>query len=399
MPVNQINGTDDGETIRTSIRNDLVLALGGDDRIIANAGGNTYDGGDGYDYLSYAERTVAGTTALHGAVINYATMLVLNPWGRQDVLNRVEQILGSMFDDAYQFKGGAPLFQIGQGLAGADTFSDEVGSNTWLLYREDDDFGGLAGITVRLGSVSNIAGDVRGTVTDGFGDTDQVSMVHRVEGTARNDRFFGSVLNDHFNGLGGRDFFNGGGGRDSVYLDNFPDAPQRFAIEVDLALNGGEIINDGFGHTETATSIEGILGSLRRDSIRGDAGANFIAGGGGEDRLAGRGGADDFVYGFFLSGDEFGDVIQDFKSGTDKFVLTDIATGNVVLDAIRFTNSSVAGSADQACFFFDAALHTLFLDIDGADGLAPAVGIARLIGVTAMTAHDIQSVDFFDYWG
>jgi len=402
MPLNPISGTDLDETIDTTTRNDLVTALGGNDLIIANAGANRYDGGSGFDYLSYVERTGAGTTATHGANINYATMSVSNPWGKQDVLISVEEIKGSMLDDMYVFEGGTNLFQIGAGFAGSDTFIDQAGSNTWLIYREDALFGGMAGITVRLGSLANVVGDVRGTIVDGFGDRDKVTDIHRVEGTTQNDRFYGSILDDHFNGLAGTDFFNGGAGTDFVYMDYFADATQLFAVNVNLALNGGEVINDGLGNTETATSIEGIRGSAMDDTIKGDAASNYIAGDDGKDILAGRGGADYFVYGvygFFNSGDGFGDTILDFKSGVDKIVLTDALPGFAVGDPIRFSNGSAAGSANEACFFFDAASRKLYLDSDGANGAAAAVVIARLNGVTAMTANDFMIVDYSAFWG
>lgn len=186
-------------------------------------------------------------------------------------------------------------------------------------------------------------------------------------------------------------------------------------MSVDLTLKGGEIIDDGMGNTETATLIEGILGSAMDDTIKGDAAANYLGGFDGKDTMAGCGGADYFVFGFFNSNSnsnsninininsnsngEFGDTILDFKSGTDHIVLTHIATNFAVLDAIRFSNGAVAGSANKTCFFFDAASHKLFMDSDAANEAAGAVEIAKLTGITAMSSTDIISVDYFDFWG
>ena len=400
MPFNPIPGTEQDDAIQTTTKNDRVSALGGNDLIIANSGSNHYDGGEGFDFVSYVQRTGAGTMAIQGAIINYTTMTVNNPWGEQDVLIGVEAIKGSMLADTYHFLNDTVhQFQIGQGFAGADVFLAQPAANVWLLYVGDAQFGGKAGITVRLGAVSNVVGDIRGTIVDGFGDVDKVTNIHHVEGTAHADKFFGSILNDNFNGLAGADFYNGGGGTDFAYFDTFGGATQIAAIHVDLALNGGEIINDGLGNTETATSIEGIRGSAMNDTLMGDAASNYLGGDDGADVLAGRGGADFFVYGLTSAGDGFGDTILDFQSGSDKIVLTNLISGFAAGEAIRFSNSSTAGSASRKCFFFDEASHKLFLDIDGANGSSGPVAIATLNGVTAMTAADIQVVDFQEFWG
>lgn len=185
--------------------------MAGNGLILANAGANQCDGNEDFDYLSYAEHTGAGTTATQGATINYATMIVSNPWGKLDVLTGVEEIKGSTIDDTYLFVGGPNQFQIGEGLAGSGRFINQAGSNTWLICREDAMSGGTGGITVRLGSVASVAGNVKGRIVNGFGVVDKVTEVNKVEGTAQDDRFFGSILNDHFNGLSGADSFSGGG--------------------------------------------------------------------------------------------------------------------------------------------------------------------------------------------
>ena len=201
-------------------------------------------------------------------------------------------------------------------------------------------------------------------------------------------QFKGSRLNDHFNpGRGGVDTFDGGKGIDWLHFEN----NDNNSISVDLSLGSGQIIDDGFGNTESVTSIEAIVGSTQDDTLIGNAGANEFLAGGGNDTVTGGLGKDKFIFGNY-QGDGFGDTITDFLSGTDK-LLFDRAFIDDLDATVRFRIGNSANSgAGQSQFFFNAADSTLYLDTNGSSG-GGVMMVAVLDGVTLLKASDIQIVE------
>ena len=372
---------------------DKYVAKGGYDTVRAGAGDDTVDGGAQFDRLSY-EDAAGSNGATHGATVDLQAATVADPWGGLDVFTNVEMFVGSRFAD--RFLGHAddhiPLSAF-VGGRGNDKFVLSADSNVWVLYSAEQALGGHGGIVADLGAVKNKSGSpIRGTVTDAFGNTDETTNIRKIEGTQHDDTFIGSRLNDRFNGQGGVDSYDGGKGVDMVYFDTSNMFGGSRGIKVDLARTSGQVSNDGFGNTETLESIEGILGTVFADTIKGDSADNIIMGYTGQDKLTGRGGADKFVYGTWNGmGNEFGDTITDFVSGTDRFVFdSNLIDG---LDGkVRFRNGTSAKSdSGDSQFYFNAADHTLYLDLDGKGG-ETGMAIAVLTGVDALEKADITIV-------
>lgn len=381
--------------IHDDFGNDKYDGKGGDDYFEIGAGNDTADGGKGFDNFTY-NNTQWGNTALHGAVIDLSTGKAVDPWGDTDTFKNFEMFTGSRFADT--FIGPTDESEVFYGLKGgrgADTFKLVNDSNVWVFYDEDRWNGGKRGIVVDLGGVKNGKGDVKGTIKDGFGHTDKTINVRHVEGTDFNDSFKGSRLNDHFDpGKGGVDSFNGGKGIDWVHMNSNDGG----AINVDLSL--GQIIDDGFGNTETVVSIEGIVGSTSDDTIIGNAGANEFLGGEGNDTMTGGGGKDKFVYGNY-QGNNFGsngDTITDFVSGTDKLLfdlayLADHEKGISLDKTLRFVVGDHSTSkAGDSQFYFNPDDHTLHLDFNGKAAGSDMI-VAVLEGVSTLKASDIQIVE------
>lgn len=366
--------------------NNVFNMRGGDDWIEAGAGRDTINGGDGDDWLSYQTTYYSeGATAFQGAIINVKTRTAIDPWGNTDKFTSIENFVGSRFDD--RFVGGNDRDRF-TGGRGDDTINGGGGEKDEARYARDYDRGATMGLIVNLQAAVS-SGSIIGTVRDGFGDTDRLIDVERVEGTRFADRFTGSSANNDFWGGEGRDTFDGKGGYDTLRMERqFTDRAMT-GVNVDLSRASGQIINDGFGNTENATSFEAVLGSYRADRIKGNAADNWLEAGEGADTLTGAAGRDTF---FWWSEEEIGpvDVITDFTlNGPGSDVLGfDHENFTGMTDTVRLVNGNAATIA-QGQFVFRASNHTLYWDPDGT-GSDAAIAVARLTGVNALTRGDFD---------
>ncbi len=138
--------------------------------------------------------------------------------------------------------------------------------------------------------------DLQGTTGDdvihGYAGDDTES------GGSGNDQLYGGLGDDTLNGGDGDDVLHGGDGTDTYIGGAGYDLVSLFNLKatqgVVANLSTQTIANDGFGHAETMSSIEGFqAGTFFADSFTGDAGANqfWVAAG---DTAKGLGGDDQF---------------------------------------------------------------------------------------------------------
>ena len=163
-----------------------------------------------------------------------------------------------------------------------------------------------------------------GTAIDGYGDTDSLTSIERVDGTQFDDTLRGNDDRNDFNGLQGNDLLDGrGGDRDRAEYDEDPGA-----VLVDLATGTA---TDGWGDTDTLISMEQVRGSQFDDTLLGSAGRDGFEGEGGNDSMAGFGGND------FFEGDDGADTM-DGGEGRDNVghfddpsgVTVDLAAGTAI---------------------------------------------------------------------
>ena len=389
-----INGSDGHDQIigGRNTGNDVIYAGAGFDFIKADAGNDTIFGGADEDTYSLVETFFDGT-AFRGATVNLATGVATDSWGGTDVLESIEEVVGSRMTDRFIGSANDERFS---GLRGNDRIDGGAGFDI-VSFDRDMEFGG------QLGTVVNLA---QGRATDGWGNTDRLTGIEGAIGGFARDSFTGDGADNYFSGGGGQDVFRGGGGRDIV--DFYRDNVQAGAV-VNLARTSGQVRNDGYGNVETLVSIEDLWGTRLADSFAGNGGANglfgdagddtLVGGGGddtleggiGSDRLTGGAGADSFRFSTrFAEGDPWGDTITDFTSGTDRlsFVVDDFEG----MDGTpRVQNGTSAGTAGESWFYFDDATDRLFWDADGIGG-QDAVLVARLIGVSALSASDFDLI-------
>lgn len=261
---NTINGTTNADVILTYNGADRVLAGTGNDLILDNGGRDTYEGGDGFDTVSYENHWFRADFS-RGIVANLSKNTV-SANGQTDRLISIEQVIGSHRADVITGSNGNDIF-IGKG--GNDTFRGSAGIDTADYARDAlGESGGFRGISADLS---------KGTIRDGFGGRDTVSQVENVNGTLFRDTITGSKDANTLTGNGGNDALNG------------------------LA-----------GH----------------DTLHGGLGVDTLNGGDGNDVLTGDDGADVFMFRdtTATTGLNIGnDTITDFENGTDRINLVTLA--------------------------------------------------------------------------
>jgi Ca2+-binding RTX toxin-like protein len=209
-----------------------VVPEGGADTI--NAGTQSF-----WTQVSYAEATSGGIT------VNWGAGTILDPYGFTDTFTgRIHAIRGTNQADSVTGDGDNNSFR---GLGGNDFFDGGAGFDE-MRYDRDANYGGTAGVTVDLDNGTGTGGNIQGTATDGFGNTDTLVNVEWVRGSSQGDSITGSDADNRLLGLGGNDFLFGEGGDD--FLDGGAGND---------TIDTGD--NDGLGNGDT------VYGSTGNDTI------------------------------------------------------------------------------------------------------------------------------------
>ncbi len=218
---------------------DSLTGGGGDDTLQGGAGADTLYGGEGMDYIDYSNSSAAVS-------INLATNTASGGDATGDVLQGVDGIIGSAFDDTL-------IGFDNQGLVG------DVYTNIF--------YGGAGNDSMNLGGGNDIAygGADNDTILAGAGDD-------YAAGDAGNDQIFGGDGNDTATGGTGNDLLDGGLGNDSLSGDEGNDT-----------LSGG----DGNDSLWGGTGNDLLYGGAGNDVLSGGDGADYLNGGAGDDILVG----------------------------------------------------------------------------------------------------------------
>lgn len=354
-----IHGNDNGTDLNISEDhgNDKIFAGSGGSYVSGSEGKDTLRGGDGWDTLSF-EETYYRQETRHGIVLDAAKGTVIDSWGDKDKFSRFEEYGGSIFKDIMT---GSKRDDTFFGLEGKDTID---GGKGWdqVRYQRDEKYDGEAGIKANL---------AKNFVIDGFGDKDKVLNVEAVIGTHHNDSFTGSKADNWFMGLDGVDKFDGGKGTDVIQFSYWEDLGQT-GVFVDLSLSSGQVIDDGFGNTETLKSIEAVDGSTLADNIKlgnadgwawGNDGDDFLLAGKGVQWFGGGAGEDTFIFGALNTlgnSKATRDQIDDFSQADgDQIDLSGI--GTLFLGG----EGALTGEAGELRYVITGSKTILSGDIDG----------------------------------
>ena len=265
---------------------DQIFGGDGNDTLAGGAGADTLYGGQDMDWLDYS----ASGSAVS---VNLGTWTALYGDAQGDVLQGVDGIIGSAFDDTLigfndQGLTGDVYTNMFYGGAGND-YMDGAGSNDILYGGADND-----------------------TVLGGLGDD-------QTYGGDGNDFVLGGDGNDLVDGGAGNDTLSGGAGLDNLFGGDGSDT-----------LDGG-LGNDAlFG----GAGVDSLLGGDGNDSLYGGDGNDVIDGGAGSDYLTGGEGSDTFRGGI-------GDTIDGNEDSGETDVLD--LTGSWPYQIVRDINNPENG--------------------------------------------------------
>ncbi|MCI0396018.1 MAG: hypothetical protein L0322_13915, partial [Chloroflexi bacterium] len=211
---------------------------------------------------------------------------------------------------------GQPVF-----VHGDDTAGDNVAVSG----------GGAITLTFNGTPTSYASGDVSDIQLRGHGGADTLdasgiilALTARLFGGPGDDLLTGGAGPDTLTGGQGNDSLAGGGGMDKVF---YVDSPAG----VTLDLGAGMAAADGFGTTDTLSSIENLVGSEFADSLTGSGIKNSIYGEGGDDVISG-GGDNDILYGGPGDDELYGEAGNDQLYGSDG---ADVLVGGTGADRLN----------------------------------------------------------------
>ncbi|MFK7862426.1 MAG: hypothetical protein AB8B64_26695, partial [Granulosicoccus sp.] len=366
-------GTQQVDTLDGSTLADIVSLLGGDDTLMASSGTDTLDGGAGTDTLNYSE--LPGVDSI-SVVLNGNNAVTVNvEGGDNDSIANIENIVGSAGNDSL---GGDALDNQLTGLDGADYFSASDGSD--LFYggegRDTLDYSGFASassVTVAL------QGEDLTTVSVVGSDSDTVSGIENVVGTAGSDQLIGDVNDNTLSGNSGDDILDGGDGDDSIFggagvdlivgsegadtsvggsaIDTIDYSNRADGQRIEVSLDGATaaIVSIDGAADQTIREIENVIGTGGDDQITGDDQQNRLEGRDGDDSLGASNNAD------VLDGGAGSDTADYSSVGVQRI--------SVALDGGNQVTVQVSGGADDALVRIENVIGTAGNDTLAGDSL------------------------------
>jgi len=349
---------------------DALTGGAGNDTLIGGSGNDTIGGGDGVDTLLYTDEDVAEngpSLSGVGVTVDLATGTATDNWGDTDTFTGIEIVYGSIYGDV--MTGGnvdngigvTDGFEAFEGGAGDDTINGGVGFDL-VMYTTSE-----AAVKITLG------GSATGLGQDGFGNSDLLTSIEGVLGSAFNDTLRGSDTGtfESFEGGAGNDSLNGFGGIDRVSYESSPGA-----VLVNLATTSA---SDGYGGTDIVQGIENVLGSGHDDTLTGSTAANELDGGAGSDSIVGGDGNDT------LTGGD-GDDTLDGGAGNDVAVFGQVFA-NYLISVDGVTGELIVSGPEgsdllrniEALQFADTT-YTVVEGTEAAETLAGAGGAELIHG-------------------
>lgn len=236
-----------------------LRGLGNTDWFIGSGGGDSFDGGNSRDMVSYAY-------APEGVIVDLAKGKGLGGQALGDTYFAIERITGSSFPDlliggsgADEFRGlGGDDWFVGSG-SGRDRFDGGAGNDT-VSYAFSKT-GITASLLLGRGSVGDATSDRYANIENLTGSSfaDRITGDHGanvLRGLGGKDRIFGNGGDDRITGGGSDDVIDGGEGQDYAYYSGPRD---------DYEIGGSDGVttvlhlNAGFDGFDTLTNVEFLV--------------------------------------------------------------------------------------------------------------------------------------------
>jgi VCBS repeat-containing protein len=296
---NSLDGGEGDDTLVGGEGDDTLMGGDGSDRLIGGIGADSLDGGSGIDTADYRASDAAVDVDLTRTVQR-------GGHAEGDRLVRIENLIGSEFDDILTGDSGANRIDGGDG---EDTLSGGGGNDTLAGEGGADIMDGGNGIDTADYSASDAAVDVdltRAVQIGGHAAGDRLTNIENLIGSTYHDVLVGDAENNHLDGREGDDTLSGGAGDDTLVGGQGADimdggdgndtadySASNAAVNVNLTR---EVQIGGHAQGDRLTNIENLIGSNYNDWLTGDSGANRLAGGLGADTLDGGDGIDTADY-------------------------------------------------------------------------------------------------------
>jgi Ca2+-binding RTX toxin-like protein len=396
----------------------------GNDTLIASAGNNNLNGGDGNDVYDFSANGGGDTdTVIDSAgtdTFSFATAIVdltfnldatpqVTGLGTVNTTSTIESFEAGDGDDTFNMLNGAAVTDLTAG-AGSDTLSYSTYTGPVMIDVVSDNYtavtGSASGFEVVVGSTSGDTIYVDGTITDvsGLGGDDTIrvadgAVINDIDGGAGTgdtldlqdtttgvnvDLDGGTVSGDvTVSNLSNVENVTGGSGDDTITGDN-----QNNTLnggDGNDTLNGGDGVDtlDGGIGNDTLNGGDGVdtlNGGDGNDILNGDTGVDTLNGGDGDDTLDGGGGVDT------LNGDA-GDDTFIGSAGVDTI---DGGSNTVVGDTLDY---SAQAPADAVNVTINAS------DVDGFDGTAIGAGIVTDTFSNIENINGTAGADVFRFSG
>lgn len=395
--IQNITGSGGNDTLTGDANANVLSGGAGNDTFYATVGGagDTFDGGNGTDKVSYENFTSGITVDLSQA----NPQVTINGGSTQvDQLIGIESIIASSGADT--ITGGSGANDISGG-GGADTLNGGAGAD---ILRGD-------------AGADTLNGGDDGDTLYGGADADTLNGeagADTLYGEDGNDTLNGGDGDDTLYGGAGNDTFNGGAGNDTVSYSNSSLDP----LTIDLAnttAGSGRGTGDAAGDVIEAT-IEAVIGSSKKDIIYGRDTAENISAGTGNDTVYGSLGADTLDGGTGSDTDTLdysassSPVNIDFSSATDAngyisvTSTTDLSAGDKLkgFEVIKGTSGNdVLKAGATGMTLYGAAGDDTLTGGAGQDTLYAGTGTDALNGganddTLVVSSTELTSGDSFD---
>jgi Ca2+-binding RTX toxin-like protein len=304
------------------------------DTIIGTTGNDTIDGGGtNSNTLDYA----GFTTAITVTFTAYGTGTADKGAGGTDGFSNIQRVrLGSGNDSVIGTSATGTFALWARGNEGNDTINGQ-GSRSFAA-----DYGNsAAAIVVNLKT---------GVALDGWGDTDTLVNVRRINASAFNDTIVGGDFGDvvFITGSFGTRVIDGGGSSDRGNDIRYNITGQVLLDMGTTAASGGGYVGLALklfsGETDSLARFSRAVGGSNNDTILGTPGDDVIQGEAGSDLLIGRGGYDFIGYSDFTNSSAptqgvnvnlAAGTVADGWGGSDTLQGIEAAFGTTLNDTLR----------------------------------------------------------------
>lgn len=356
--------------------NETFLFQGGDDRVNAGSGNDTYDGGDGFDVVNasiapYAVLSGFEDLTTESYQVNISLSSGSASFGGNDFtwevnnrltdgngtpigfipfswsnstygafshsLTSIEGAVGSDGNDS--LTGGDGTVEAIEPRGGNDNVDGRSGED-WLIYASSS----KADANLETGRAEE-------THYYRFADRDGVDTFSGIENVAGGfgaDKLTGDGENNSFFGGAGDDEINGGSGgvntvlydvteltdglAQMIYPDAFRFTPPDVLEKGIVADMGAGTVKDQYGDDDTLMNIQNLVGTRVADEITGDDLANKLEGLEGEDTINGGGGDDTLMGGDGVDELTGGDGVDSFAVASNLLTSTEVVEIDIVTD-------------------------------------------------------------------